>query len=236
MVVQSNATLAARRDAGADMLLVGIEVAGELADGYVAPGQYVEVDTGRGKGYFVLAGGVGESRWELLVRNAGDAADALHLLPLGSALRVSMPLGHGFPLSNARGRPLVVAVVGSALAVARPVMRFRIESGDARTTHLFMGVRAARDVPLSDEVSAWREAGVNEVLCLSRTELDHDRAVLPGAIRAEGYVQQELERAIDTLRVPAGALVVAAGPEAMLAELRSFGAARHREIEVITNV
>lgn len=231
-----NAVLTARRDAGADMLLVGIDVAPELATGYVAAGQYVEVDTGKGKGYFVLAGGLGESRWELLVRNAGDAADALHSLPLGSPLAVSAPLGQGFPLSNARGRPLVVAVVGSAMAVARPVMRFRIESGDARSTHLFLGVRAARDVPLSDEVSAWLDAGVNEVLCLSRTELDHDRGLLPRALRAAGYVQHELERAIDALRVPAGALVVAAGPHAMLAELRSFGAARHREIEVITNV
>jgi NAD(P)H-flavin reductase len=129
----------------------------------------------------------------------------------------------------------VVAVVGSALAVARPVMSLRIEAGGAPSTYLYLGVRAARDVPLIDEVAAWAEAGVTVVLCLSRAELEHDRGVLTHATRAEGYVQKELERAIDASRVPQGALIIAAGPEAMLEELRAFGALRKREIDVVTN-
>src|SRR5262245_42881125 len=127
----TNAILAARRDAGAELLLVGLDVDAELAHAYTAPGQYVQINTERGNGYFVLAGDLGAPRWELLVRNAGGAADALTSLVLGSAVDVSAPLGKGFPLESARGRPLIVAVVGTAMAVARPVMRRRIAEGDA---------------------------------------------------------------------------------------------------------
>lgn len=234
----AQAVLASRARAGGELLLVGLDVPSDLARSYVAPGQYVEVKTPRGNGYFVLAGRTGAPRWELLVRNAGDAADTLHTLPLGEPLEVLGPLGNGFPIASAQDRPVVVAVVGSALAVARPVMAHRIDAGLAGSTALYLGVRSARDIPLLDEVAAWADAGVHVFLCLSREEDGADMRVLPTATRARGYVQAELERAIHAGRVARRALVVAAGPSAMLAELRTLGEAHAvgHEIEVITNV
>lgn len=231
------AVLSTREEAGSGLLLVGIDVAPHLARAYERPGQYVEVKTERGNGYFVLAGPPRASRWELLVRNAGEAADALHVLPLGAALDVSPPLGAGFPIDDARERPLVVAVVGSALAVARPVMEVRIAESPPGSTFLYVGVRAARDVPLLDEVRAWSEAGVRVVVCLSQAELEHvdpEARVLPEIAREAGYVQRVLELHFEAARVPREALVVAAGPQAMLDELRLFG--RTRGIEIVTNV
>lgn len=230
------AVLSTREDAGSGLLLVGIDVAPHLASAYERPGQYVEVKTERGNGYFVLAGPPKASRWELLVRNAGEAADALHVLPLGAALDVSPPLGAGFPIEDARERPLVVAVVGSALAVARPVMEVRIAESPPGSTFLYVGVRAPRDVPLLDEVRAWSDAGVRVIVCLSQAELEHDpeNRVLPGVTRRAGYVQRVLELDFEAARIPRQALVVAAGPQAMLDELRLFG--RTRGIDIVTNV
>jgi NAD(P)H-flavin reductase len=218
------AVLAARRDAGGGLLLVTLDVGAELARAYTLPGQYIELTTAAGAGYFVLAGAPGATPWELLVKNAGDVADALGSLPLGSSVGVAGPMGEGFDLAHAGARPVVMAVVGSALAFARPVMATRIAQGAARATFLFLGLRAPTDLPIPDEVAAWCEAGVSVVLCLSRSELEHHPDVLPRAQRAVGYVQDALARAVEAGAVIPSALVLVAGPDAMLADMRALAA------------
>jgi sulfhydrogenase subunit gamma (sulfur reductase) len=226
-----SAVLSSRRDAGGDLLLVALEVDEHMSRAYTTPGQYVEVKTEAGNGYFVLASAVGASPWELLVKNAGDAADALFSRPLGSTLEVEGPLGTGFPFAQMDGRHVVIAVVGSALAVARPVLAQRIAKGVAAATHLFLGLRSPLDLPIHEEVQEWVDRGIAVVLCLSRSELEHHAEVLPRAHRFAGYVQRALRRALDTGEVPHGALVIAAGPPEMLADLQvlavgGVGAAR----------
>jgi NAD(P)H-flavin reductase len=226
------AVLAARRDAGGGLTLIGLDVDASLARGYAAPGQYVELRTARGNGYFVLAGALGRSPFELLVRNAGDAADVLVTSPMGTELEVTPPLGDGFPADRATGRQLVVAVVGSALAVARPLVSRRIDERVAGRTHVYIGARSALDVPLPEEVEAWSAAGVEVVLCLSRQELEHDRARLAFARRATGYVQEAVAHDCEGGRL-AGALVFAAGPAGMLTAMRGLPGS---VLEVVTNV
>ncbi|HEY8079825.1 MAG TPA: hypothetical protein VIF62_37095, partial [Labilithrix sp.] len=184
-------------------------------------------------GYFVLAGDVGASRWELLVRNAGDAADALWSLPIGSTVEASAPLGLGFPIERARGAPLAVVAVGTALAVARPVMRQRIAEGDAARTWVFLGVRAPEDLPLAEEIEAWAERGAHVTLCISRGDAARDAHRIPRAERASGYVQDVVARVVS--RLPEKTLIVAAGPEPMLDAMRAL-AASHPTVEVVTNV
>jgi NAD(P)H-flavin reductase len=227
-----NAVLSGRRDAGGGLLLIGLDVDSALARAYAAPGQYIELQTPRGKGFFVLAGELGAPTWELLVRNAGDAADVLVNAPVGTSFEVTPPLGDGFPAERATGRQLVVAVVGSALAVARPLVARRSREGAAARTHVYIGARSAADVPLPEEVEGWAQAGVEVVLCLSREELEHDRTKLPFARRAAGYVQDVVARDVAGGRLH-GALVFAAGPAAMLEAVRGLPGS---VLEVVTNV
>lgn len=230
-----SAVLSGRRDAGGGLLLVTLLVQPAVAAAYRAPGQYVEVTVPKGTGFFVLGSEPGDTAWELLVRNAGDAADALATLPVGSPIDVSRPHGAGFPVERARGRALAVAVVGSALGAARPVLRRRIAEGEGARTAAFVGVRSAADVPLASEVDEWsRHARV--VLCLSKAELDHHRAVLPGAARAAGYVQDAVRASLDASTLAPDALVFAAGPSAMLAALRDLGRRSSSSLEVVSNV
>jgi len=229
-----SAVLSARSDAGGGLLLVALDVDAERARAYTAPGQYVEVRTASAHGFFVLASQIGETPWELLVKNAGDAADALVSLPFGSTIEVKGPMGKGFAVARIVDRPVVVAVVGSALAVARPVLATRIAEGVAENTFLFLGLRAPTDLPIADEVAAWSDQGVNVVLCLSRAELEHHPEVLPKAKRAMGYVQVAVARAVEAGVLPPGALAVVAGPDAMLADMRALS--RTAPIEVVTNV
>lgn len=220
----SSAVLSARRDAGAGLRLVTLSPAPEIARAYRAPGQYIDVRSPRGSGYFALAGELGAPAWEVLVRSNGDASDELVEAPLGTAFELSGPLGTGFPLERGHGRPLVVAVAGSALAVSRPILRHRCATGQAATTTVYIGAKTAQDVALASEVSAWARAGARVVLCLSRPEQD-DPAALPEAQRRRGWVQRVIGEDIASLGVAAGEaplLTFAAGPFGMLGDLRAL--------------
>lgn len=193
------------------------------------------------RGYFVLASPVGAPRWELLVRSAGDAAALLVSSPIGAELDVSPPQGEGFALDRVRDRPLVVAVVASALGAARALVAARLE-GPSRgasqaSTAVLVGVRSAADVPLASEVEAWIASGIEVRICLSRPELDHDREVIPGAVRAGGYVQSVVRELLDRGALANGTVIVGAGPAPMLADLRTLAdRAGERRLEVLVNV
>lgn len=217
--------LTARRSAGGHVNLITLTPTSELAQGYRAPGQYIRVHAESG-GYFVLAGEVGAPSWELLVRNSGGAADALTTSPEGTTFEVTGPLGAGFPLERADRGPLVVAVVGSALAVARPILRERIAQGQCPATTVYIGARSAGDVPLSGEVAGWARAGATVTLCLSRPDLDDPR-VLPDIPREAGWVQRVLAADVAAGRQTTR-LVFAAGPAGMLDELRALAQTARR--------
>ena len=235
-------SLAARRDAGGGLWLVTLEVAPEIAGSYMAPGQYVEVQTPSGNGYFVIASDVGSGHFELLVKSGGGASEVLVASPLGTLLELGGPLGAGFSVERMENRHVVVAVVASALGVARPVLHRRIEAGIAELTHLFVGLRTLADLPIPSEIKAWSGAGVRVVFCLSRSELHHHPEVVPGAGRVTGYVQHALARALESGEVPHGTLVIAAGPDPMLEDMRSLAAVVGEaflagpSIEVLTNI
>lgn len=226
------AVLTARRDAGAGLSLVTLTPSIERALDYRAPGQYVEVRA-ETNGYFALAGEIGGPSWELLVRMNGGASDALTNAAEGTVFDVVGPLGAGFPLERAAGRPLIVAVAGSALAVTRPILRDRIARREGVSTRVYIGARSARDVALGPEVADWVQAGAEVVLCISRP-LSDDRHILSEAVRESGYVQHVIARDVTEGRLSAG-LMFAAGPAGMLQELRDLSS-RVSTLEVITNV
>jgi NAD(P)H-flavin reductase len=213
----SEARWLARRKVGGGVHLITLAPSPHQARAYLAPGQYVRIDVDGG-GYFVLAGDVGAPTWELLVRANGGASDALIAAGQGATLPVAGPFGEGFPVTRAEGRTLVLAVVGGALGAVRPVLRTR----DPRRTHLYLGVRAADDVPIADEVAAFARKGGTVVLCVSTED---DGSVLPDLRRAGGWVQHVLAR-----EMPRGAMVFAAGPESMLEALRAMP-----ELDVVSN-
>ena len=234
----ARAVLTHRRPAGGPLWLATLEVPEDVAAAYVAPGQYVQVRTAGGDGYFALASEPGGRPFELLVRNNGEASAVLATAAMPVEVEVVGPLGHRFPMARAEGRELLVAVAGSAIAVARPVLRARIAHGEGPRTHLFVGARAPSELPLVDELEAWAEAS-NVVLCLSRAEVDHDPEIVPRAARRAGYVQAALEAfASREGQSPAAPIVFAAGPAEMLADVKAFGRSAMRggvSFEVVAN-
>jgi len=191
-----------------------IEVPPSHAASYRSPGQYTSIAAGTSATYFALAGDPLHSPWSILVRAGGEVVDALLALPLGADIALSPALGEGFPMAGAAGRRLFVVATGSGLAAVRPVVGARLRAGLESSTELFLGVRSGADQPLAAEVTAWRLAGLAVTVCCSR-----ETGGLAGC--RPGYVQDALraraERSAGDVR---GALVFAAGADAMIRQLR----------------
>jgi NAD(P)H-flavin reductase len=153
-----SATVTDRRPAGGGLTRVVLVPHLEVAGTHAVPGQYVEVRADGQTGYFVLSNDPGASTWELVMRAGGGASDVLLVIPVPAEVEVSAAIGSGFPVHDARGRELFLALGGTGIAAGPPVVRRRIRDGDARLTRVWVGARGD-DLPLAAEIEAWRAAG-----------------------------------------------------------------------------
>lgn len=204
-------TLTEREPAGGGLIRVRLAIDPALAAAHREHGQYIEVRDDGDRGYFAIASAPAEPTWDLLVRDGGGMGERLRTLSLGAAVDVSAPNGPGFPVDSARGRALMIAVTGSGIAAVLSTLGARIERGDAARTFLFYGVRDRSELGLHAELTAMRRAGVHVTICLSREHVDE-----PGFYR--GYVQDVARQRHWQL---AGAMVFAAGNDAMLNDMRA---------------
>ncbi len=199
------------RDAGRPLVPIILELPDAVRASHTVPGQYVSLAAGGESGYFVVASPVGAPQWRLLIKAGGTTADALLAEPLGATFAVTDALGKGFPMDEARGRRLVVAVAGTGIAAAPPIAARRIADGDARRTHLLLGLQLAAHMPCPDDVDAWRAAGMDVLLCVSREDAES-----AGIVR--GYVP---DVARERLARADGTMVFVVGPSAMVDATRT---------------
>jgi NAD(P)H-flavin reductase len=181
------------------------------------PGQYIEVRAQGEKGYFALANEPSAPAWQLLMRSGGGASDVLLGMSPGDALEVTDAIGAGFPMTAARGRPLIVALSGTGVAAGGPIVGWRIAHGDAGHTHVFLGARTRYEVALQHQFELWSGAGVSVIVCLSQGETPED------AHYVRGYVQDVIRTYIGSCGLErAGALIFAVGMQSMIDALRAL--------------
>jgi NAD(P)H-flavin reductase len=227
-----DARLLGRREVGGGLTLVSLEVDGICRVSYQTPGQYAEVTIGDKNGFFALASAAAHAPWELIVRDSGGASHALLHADLGAALHVTPALGTGFDIHRAEGKPAVIAVAGSAISVARPLVAWRVAAGALASTFVFVGARSIAEAPLTDELSAWAAAGARVWLCASRD----DAGELAHVTITRNYVQDAITAAVDRGDVPAGAVAFVAGHDAMVSSLVSRLGEAPALASVYTNV
>jgi NAD(P)H-flavin reductase len=215
-------TLSEREPAGGGLFRVRLIVDEATAATHTRHGQYIEIRHDDGdtdgdrtipsaaKGFFAIASAPGERTWDILVRDGGTMGERLRTLSLGERVILSDATGPGFPVETAHGRPLIVAVTGSAIAAVLSTLGARIEDGDAKHTFLFYGVRDRSELGLQAELDAMRAAGIDVAICLSREHVGEH-----GFYR--GYVQ---DVALSRHWGLAHALIFAAGNEAMIEGMR----------------
>lgn len=208
------AQLAWRRHLGGALWLVGLSVEEPLLRAFHAAGQYQSLRVGEGfEAPFALASAPGRQPFEYLVRDAGDAARALLTLPIGAPVSAGLPRGPGFPVTQARGAPLLLVGTGTGLGPLRAVLQqVTAARADHGPTTLVWGVRSEAELVLADERAAWEAAGVSVVPTVS--------APSAGWTGRRGRVQAHLPP------VSAAHRVFVCGQHELLGELRELLAQR----------
>ncbi len=222
------AQLVRRDDVGGGLSRVLVRVEPHLAATHRTAGQYVEMRIAGETGFFVLASEPGDAPWTLIMRPGGGASDVVLAAPQGSPLELTGALGAGFPVDAVAGRPLVLALNGTGVAAAPPLVARRLRDGDARSTALFLGIRSREELPLEAELLGWQAQGVRIVVCLSQATPGVSSAppvadrVPPGGAGSleysNGYVQDVLGAHLVAESL-SGGRIFAVGSTAMLEAL-----------------
>jgi len=150
--------------------LFHLHVAGplELAETFIAPGQYQLLGVAGEQAYFAIASAVAKPRFEYFIRARGGASRALSGLRPGDAIEMSEPLGRGFPLAAARGKTLLMVGSGTGVASLRSAVLSILDEREAYgRVILLVGTMTERHVGFRSEFGAWERAGIEVVLTLS---------------------------------------------------------------------
>ncbi|MFZ5468106.1 MAG: NAD-binding oxidoreductase [Myxococcota bacterium] len=187
-------------------LVLDVEGTG-LGEAHQLPGQYVKLSLdGVGEGYFAIASAPGDGHhFELLIKAGSPLATALAQAKVGSLVRISAPLGKGFPLEAAKGKNVLLFATGSGIGAIRSAIEtIRREREAFGEVTLFFGVRTPAAFAYQEELKEWERARIRVV----RTVSQPGRSGWNGLT---GYVQAHLgEVNVD------GAVAFVVGQKAMV--------------------
>lgn len=164
---------------------------------------------------------------EVSVPKGGGVAEALFRIKKGDVVKGKGPIGKGFPIDLYRGRDLMLACVGSAIAPMRSVIQsIRYRRADFRKVVLVAGAFYPQDFPFLDEIEDWRQSDIDVILTVTHTNKI-------GWNGKTGLVQSHFKEILNGLSKP---IVLICGMKAMMEqgkdELIHLGIATN---EILTN-
>jgi ferredoxin-NADP reductase len=139
-------------------------------------GQSVDVRLTAESGYatqrpYSLASAPEDPRLELTVERMGDGEVSPWLARearAGDRLEIRGPGGRSFSWHVEDGGPLLLVAGGAGLVPLRAMLRHRLHQGSDVDTRLLLSVRTEEDQLYADELEAWRAAGVEVTVTLTR--------------------------------------------------------------------
>ena len=139
-------------------------------------GQSVDVRLTAAAGYatqrpYSLASAPEDPRLELTVQRMGDGEVSPWLARearAGDRLEIRGPGGRSFSWHVEDGGPLLLVAGGAGLVPLRAMLRHRLHQGSDLDTRLLLSVRTEEDQLYAAEIEAWRAAGVQTMVTLTR--------------------------------------------------------------------
>jgi ferredoxin-NADP reductase len=139
-------------------------------------GQSVDVRLTSASGYatqrpYSLASAPEDPRLELTVQRMGDGEVSPWLAREARArdrLEIRGPGGRSFSWHVEDGGPLLLVAGGAGLVPLRAMLRHRLHQGSDHDTRLLLSVRTEEDQLYAAEIEAWRAAGVEVMVTLTR--------------------------------------------------------------------
>jgi len=169
---------------------------------WTTPGQYIKMSTDihPKAGFFVIANAPPAHHLEILIKESSPLTAALRSLPAGSEVRISTPMGKGFPIDASEGKDVLLLAAGSGIAAMRPVVQHLLSRRDScGTINLVYGERTPQRLAFEADRNAWEVAGIRTHVCLSAAQNDQPlvhagyvqdvlRSLTPDAANTVGYV------------------------------------------------
>jgi len=151
--------------------------------------------------------------------------DAPEYISPGQKIKMSPPMGSGFPVSDKLlslsndfpTQDVLMFACGSGVAPIRSVIESGILTGEKRNLSLFVGVREISDLAYSDRFADWKvKYGLtNIIVCVSRGEEGLELGEGVDAECYSGYVQNALEE-MGAVVVPRNTGVLLCGMKGMV--------------------
>ena len=143
-----------------DVMLIKIKIAGDERLQYHA-GQYVEfiMQDGRRRAFSIANAPHADNLLELHVRHVSGGFFTDYLfdqMPDKSMLRVEGPMGNFF-LREHLERPIILMGGGTGFGPLKAMIEQLLFQGNNRPVHLFMGVRALRDLYMAEQTDVWTQ-------------------------------------------------------------------------------
>jgi NAD(P)H-flavin reductase len=165
--------IAASRPAGDGLTALDVDVSGTpLAREHAVPGQYGMLALeGVGQSFFAIASPPeGEADvLEFLIKKGSGLGDALCAAPVATRVRVSRPMGTGFPLDRARGRDVVLVATGSGISPIRSLIEvIRRDRRAYGNVTLYYGARTPASFAYGNDVDGWERDGIKVVRTVSQ--------------------------------------------------------------------
>jgi len=160
------------------------------------PGQVAVLRAGGEQAYFAFASAPEDDELEFLVKRGGGAGGAIYEMKEGDRVELVDIVGHGFPLSERKGKDLVFVAMGTGVAPLRSALRHAIRHADEFGQLVVLyGARTPDDFCYGDEVEEWEAGGVELRRVISRPD-GHDWS------GQTGYVQSLLDHVLPDLSSP----------------------------------
>jgi len=177
------------------------------------PGQVAVLGIeGLGESYFAIASAPEDKGgMEFLIRKGKGVSEALFEAKISDPVQAKGPVGKGFPIDQYRGRDLILACVGSAIAPMRSVLRsICYRRADFGKVVLVYGVRYPEDFSFAREMKDWQQSNIKVILTVSRPEGQKWDG-------KTGHVQSHFKEALKGLAQP---VALICGMKAMMEQSR----------------
>lgn len=147
--------------------------------------------------HFAIASAPGDDEMEFLVRLTDDAASrAFYEMKPGDRVHLVDIVGHGFDLAALEGKDLVFVAMGTGVAPLRSALRTVLPRSERYGQIVVLyGARTPDHFCYSDEIEAWKAAGVEMRQVVSRPD-GYEWA------GSTGYVQSLLDNVLPSLSDP----------------------------------
>ena len=146
--------------------------------------------------YFAFAGAPDDRDLEVLVKKKIGASSVIYDMCVGDRIELVGIAGHGFKISEMKGRDLVFVAMGTGVAPLRSALRHVLKrKAEFGQLVVLYGARTPDDFCYRDETEAWEAAGVELRQVISRPD-GHDWS------GPTGYVQSLLDHVLPELRSP----------------------------------